>query len=158
MQRLVTDISSLILFSHSTSPHHIALTNPDFSAKSLSNSSFVFAVYVCESLRSLAFSSISFWIVSRSFSIVSGSASIAHSVFSPVSLRARTALPASISLGPISTLTGMPRISASANFHPGLLSVSSILTLIPFPASAPLISFALSSTPSCCCLIGTITT
>ena len=49
-------------------------------------------------------------------------------IFSPVSRRAMTHCSFSMSLGPISTRTGTPFISYSANFQPGELSQSSILT------------------------------
>ena len=107
---------------------------------------------MCASLCARAFSNILDWISFRSSSTFVSSSSRLTTIFSPVSRRARTAWLASISFGPISTRTGIPRISASANFQPGLLSVASSLTLNPLNLS--LNSSAFSRTPSLCWAIG----
>ena len=78
------------------------------------------------------------------------------SFFSPVSRRATTHIPFSMSLGPISRRSGIPRISASANLNPGLLSVRSHFTRRPAAESSDATSSTLSRTPSAFCLMGTI--
>ena len=79
-------------------------------------------------------------------------------IFWPSLRFAKTATPFPTSLGPISTLSGMPFISCSANFQPGLLSESSNLTLTPAFSKAALYSLAFFITSGFFCMIGTITT
>ena len=62
------------------------------------------------------------------------------------------------SFGPTSRRKGMPFISYSENFQPGVLSLSSNLTLIPASSSFALISLVFSKTPGSFILIGIITT
>jgi hypothetical protein len=81
--------------------------------------------------------------------------------FSRVSRRAAKTVCFSMSRGPISSRTGTPRISYSANFQPGvLLSSASSLTRMPASASRSRIAIAVGSTVSFQSPrgIGTITT
>ena len=107
-----------------------------------------------ESRCAFARSNISLWIVSNNSFTVCATSSIAHSVFSLVSRRTSTHFPASMSFGPNSTRTGIPRISCSENFHPGLLSLSSNPAAIPACTKPSFTSCAFSKTPSLCCWIG----
>jgi hypothetical protein len=68
----------------------------------------------------MARSNSAFWIVSSSSVILPASPSIAVGSFSRVSRRASRTCDFSMSFGPISRRSGTPRISHSANFHPGV--------------------------------------
>ena len=76
----------------------------------------------------LALSYIAFCMVSSISETFVSSSSREMKDFSWVSRRTRTAWFFSMSFGPISTRRGIPRISQSANFQPGLFSESSVLT------------------------------
>ena len=64
----------------------------------------------------------------------------------------------SMSLGPISTRRGTPRISYSANFQPGALSLSSSFTRTPAFSRRSFRPWAASMTPGLCWAMGRTTT
>ena len=118
---------SLILFSHSSLPHHIACINPGCLFNIFFISSKLWASNVNFSLLSKALLYISFCIVSNKLDIYSTvNSSLLITIFSLVSLLAIVIVPFSKSLAPISILTGIPFTSASANLNPGDFSELSI--------------------------------
>ena len=94
-------------------------------------SSQVSAVKVLSSRFFFALANMLAWMSSRSLVTAVSSSARGTKVFSPVSRRAMQHWSFSMSLGPISTRRGTPRISYSANFQPGLCSLSSILARSP---------------------------
>ena len=108
----------------------------------------------------LARSSISFWIVFKQLSYLWLRARLRQTtIFSLVSRRARYSLCLlSISFGPISTRTGIPRISRSAEFPArALVGVVYFYTDASCHDDAAYSSYAFSRTPSLLCWIGMIT-
>ena len=125
-----TPVSSLTLSSHASSPHHIALTRPSPCVRASFISSMDVQEYV---LLLAAFESLLIHTVVdilhhrfKNFFDVFELYDGLFQIMSALRLRIRRFRYLS---DPFRLLTGTPRISYSANFHPGLLSLSSSLVL-----------------------------
>ena len=157
MLREVALNCSLILSSHSRSPHHMALAKPSCTASP--SSSIVRTVRVRSSRKARACSSRLCWMSSSRAVRASAMPSRGRVVFSHRSRRKAVTTRFSRSRGPISRRTGTPLSSQSLNLKPAdTVSRSSSFTRKPASFSS-WVSFSQASvTPGLWAAMGSTTT